>query len=82
VNKLTVMVGKGSPRLNMVGRVSPKHNRFLPVTTAIKKKSVGSPKGVILLVIDICLLSIFTISTYCLSIVLCRQKESKLEPGH
>jgi hypothetical protein len=46
-----VMVGKGSPRLNMVGRVSPKHNRFLPITTAIKKKIVGSLKGTILLVL-------------------------------
>jgi hypothetical protein len=51
VNKLTVMVGKGSPRLNMVGRVFPKHNRFFPITTAIKKESVGSPKGTILLVL-------------------------------
>jgi hypothetical protein len=50
VNKLTVMVGKGSPRLNMVGRVSPKYNRFLHITTTIKKKSVSSPKGMILLV--------------------------------
>jgi hypothetical protein len=51
VNKLTVIVGKGSPRLNMIRRVSPKHNRFLPITTAIKKKSVSSPKGMILLVL-------------------------------
>jgi hypothetical protein len=51
VNKLTVMVEKGSRRVNMIGRVSPKHNRFLPITTAIKKKSVSSPKGMILLVL-------------------------------
>jgi hypothetical protein len=51
VNKLTVMVGKGSARLNMIGMVSPKHNRFLPITTAIKKKSVSSRKGMILLVL-------------------------------
>jgi hypothetical protein len=56
-DKLTAMVEKGSPRLNMIGEVSPKLSRFLPTTSAIKNKSGGSPKGNVLSVL---MLSIFT----------------------
>jgi hypothetical protein len=45
------MVGKGSPRLNMIGRVSPKLSRFLSTTSSIKKKSGGSPKSIVLSVL-------------------------------
>ncbi|XP_066314038.1 uncharacterized protein [Miscanthus floridulus] len=36
------MVGKGSPKLNMIARASPKLHRFLGTTSGIKKKA--SPK--------------------------------------
>ena len=39
---LTAMVGKGSPKLNMIARASPKSQKFLANPSGIKKKA--SPK--------------------------------------
>ena len=57
VSYLTVMVGKGSPKLNMIARGSPKMQKFLATTSAIKKKASpkcskakktgGSPRGMV-----------------------------------
>ena len=42
VSYLIAMVGKSSPKLNMIARGSPKMHKFLATTSAIKKKA--SPK--------------------------------------
>ena len=57
VSYLTAMVGKGSPKLNMIARASPKLHRFLGTTSGIKKKASpkcskakktgGSPRGMV-----------------------------------
>jgi hypothetical protein len=47
------MVGKGSPSLNVIGRISPKLSRFLPTTSAIKKKSECSLEVIVLFVLFI-----------------------------
>ncbi|RCV25588.1 hypothetical protein SETIT_5G177600v2 [Setaria italica] len=39
------MVGKGSPKLNVIARGSPKLSRFLPTTSAIKKKPSPTCSG-------------------------------------
>jgi hypothetical protein len=44
----------------MIGRVSPKLSRFLPTTSAIKKKSGGSPKGIVLSILPTQFISLST----------------------